>query len=648
MQSAAPSPLRTILLALLALALVPVASASAAGTYSAVSDTTCAGYDSGGADADHTLYMPCGSTKVRIVTASGSSRLVSINAPVAHIAPSPHGEYLYAINETTASRFNRTATGSYVRDTSFRFELPNGWAEHSYRICGWGIASDAYGNVYISNGGWCEGNPQLIIKYDANGSIITQFGDYGDATPGGVGSMPGAFRPNMGLAVTPDGSRIWVADENNQRVQFFQRQRDLTYAFAGMWSGEGTAWYGQVGAIYNVALDAWGSAYVTQTSTHQVWRLDPDGGHALLVAVGPGVDHTLSVDALGRVYVGEWQRRYDRPAADPVPGSFPVLPPEPQPDVADPVVSDLTAPSETTDASVTLRISASDDIAVADMRLADESGDWGAWRDFQSRIVVDLSAGIGTKAIYVQVRDTWGKESNVRLVTIARKPVPDVTAPTLTVTAPASSTARVVTLAISSSDAIGVTHLRIAGDDGNFGPWESWSGGATSRSADLGSYGTRTFSVQVRDASYNVSDTANVTIVFAPPPVVVVPTLPVVDPTSGQAADVAPPVVVGGGGVVRRTVDHRAPVIRALVVPTRSCSRIIILRLAARDASGVRLVRIANEDGRYGRWRAFSPRVRQVLSRRLGRKLVTVQVRDAAGTVSRAASRRVLVRRCRR
>jgi hypothetical protein len=632
-----PRPLLAIVLALAGCVVLGTGTAQAAGAYTSVADATCtAGLNSGGVDADHTLYMPCGTSSVRIVTASGSSSTVAINSTVAHIAPSPHGEYLYAINETTAFRFHRTPTGSYARDTAFTFQLPSGWAAHGWRICGWGIATDAYGNVYLSNGGWCSGNPQAIIKYRADGTIITQFGDYGDASVGGVGSVPGGFRPNMGLAVTPDGSRIWVADENNQRVQFFQRQRDLTYAFAGMWSGEGTAWYGQVGAIYNVALDAWGYAYVTQTSTHQLWRLDPDGTNPLLVGTGPGVDHTLSVDALGRVYVGEWQRRLDRPAGQQAPATFPTLPAEPQPDVADPTLSGLTAPSETTSASVTLGITATDDIAVADMRLADESGDWGAWQPFQPSLDVNLSAGIGTKVISVEVRDTWGKESNVRSVTIVRKPVPDVTAPTLTVTTPATSTARVISLAISSSDAIGVTHLRIAGDDGNFGAWEAWHGGATTHVADLVAYGTHTFSVQVRDAAYNVSDTANVTVVFAAPPVVVVPIVPVVDTRS----------VVLGGGASLPVADRIAPVIRAMTVPSRSCSRSILLRIVAADAGGVRFVRVANEHGRYGRWHAYSPKLRQLLSPRAGRKLVTVQVRDRAGNISRAVSRRVLVRSC--
>jgi hypothetical protein len=81
-------------------------------------------------------------------------------------------------------------------------------------------------------------------------------------------------------------------------------------------------------------------------------------------------------------------------------------------------------------------------------------------------------------------------------------------------------------------------------------------------------------------------------------------------------------------------------------VPSRSCSRAILLRIVAADAGGVRFVRVANEHGRYGRWHAYSPKLRQLLSPRAGRKLVTVQVRDRAGNISRAVSRRVLVRSC--
>ena len=72
-----------------------------------------------------------------------------------------------------------------------------------------------------------------------------------------------------------------------------------------------------------------------------------------------------------------------------------------------------------------------------------------------------------------------------------------------------------------------------------------------------------------------------------------------------------------------------------------------MLRIVALDDAAPTWVRVANENGRYGRWQPYRAAVRHVLTRGTTQKLVTVQVADAAGNVSRAASRRVLVVRCR-
>ncbi len=305
----------------------------------------------------------------------------------------------------------------------------------------------------------------------------------------------------------------------------------------------------------------------------------------------------------------------------------------------------MTAPTETTNARVPVQVVATDDVGVTELRTADENGTWSAWRPYAANLDVALSDGIGTEVIYVQVRDVRLQESDARSVIVARRPIPDVTAPTLAVTGPATTTLARVTLSVDAADAIGVTHLRVAGNDGEFTEWIPWGSGVRTLTRDFGTTrGPKVVAVQVRDAAFNVSETATLRIDYIAPgvPVPVADVTKVADDTPAAPGDLA---VTGGGGVVVR--DTIAPRISTLRVPARSCSRIVYLRLVARDDAPATWVRVANEDGRYGRWQPYRAKLRHVLTRGATRKLVTVQVADAAGNVSRAASRRLLVVRCR-
>ncbi len=657
----------SVLTALVAL-LAAAPSANAGEGYAAAAAWGCPASGGGMRDRAGTMYVPCNGS-VWILPASGTgARLVPIDTTVAGtkgvytLAPTPDGSAIYTITYSNGGsqalgmalqRLTLTADGTKFRlDTTFRPQQFT-YAGTRRNVCGRGITTDAWGYVYVSQGGWCAQrnaagalvpDPNLILKYRPDGTLVTQFGDYG--------SGPGQFNVNMQLDVTADGRRIYVADHLNVRVQYFDWTIDGTYRYAGEFGSvvvNGT----RVGfsAVYGVALDPWGFVYVADTTQGRIWKTSPTGTYVTkLVEFGTTRRiHSLSVDGRGHVYSGEHQLTWARRADNPVPGPHPIPGAEPKPDLLPPTLQAVTAPADTTAASVPVRVTAIDDLGVTEMRIADEQGNWGAWQPYSGAFDVALSDGIGTKLVYVQVRDVRQQESGVLYAVVARRPIPDLTAPTLSVSGPATTTLGRITLTVDSTDAIGVTHLRVAGNDGTFSEWIAWGNGARTLTRDFGSArGLHVVAVQVRDAAFNVSETATLRISY------VAPGAATPAPVANEAIDApaggggAPVAGADGGGVLVR--DTVAPRIHRFIVPKRSCSRIVVLRLVARDNAAPipTWVRVANEHGRYGRWQRYRGKLRHVLTRGATRKLVTVQVADAAGNVSRTSSRRLLVIRCRR
>ncbi len=90
-----------------------------------------------------------------------------------------------------------------------------------------------------------------------------------------------------------------------------------------------------------------------------------------------------------------------------------VLPPPPAPDTVAPTLTSITLPTTTANRTITVGITATDDQRVAQVRLANEDGNWGAWTDFSPTIQHQLSPGYSIKGVYVQVRDAAGNESRV-------------------------------------------------------------------------------------------------------------------------------------------------------------------------------------------------------------------------------------------
>jgi hypothetical protein len=201
--------------------------------------------------------------------------------------------------------------------------------------------------------------------------------------------------------------------------------------------------------------------------------------------------------------------------------------------------------------------------------------------------------------------------------------------------------------------------IRVAREDGTFGAWQAWSATRSGLDIDLGAApGYRAIFVQAMDAAYNISETASIAIL-------------VVDPAASahgsDATSTAPNSAAGaskGTGAIPGSVaaphalpgaaaaasgpsrDVRAPKLISVRSAAKSCTRVITLRISARDNVKVTRIRIANEDGRFGAWKRYRAKVSHRLTVGATKKRVTVQVADAAGNVSTSRSQRITVIRC--
>ncbi|MCW2928423.1 MAG: pknD 3 [Thermoleophilia bacterium] len=160
---------------------------------------------------------------------------------------------------------------------------------------------------------------------------------------------------------------------------------------------------------------------VTATDAHRIAKIryaHTDGIPSAWVAYGTPFAFTTTA-GYGAKYVnvqlqdelgneGAWfGRNFSYAAPNPCGGAAggvdntpPVLRPE-----------DVIVPAISPTSDIFVRTTATDNVCVAYMRLADDYGDFGAWIPYNANQPFRLRAGTGTRGVYVQVKDAAGNES---------------------------------------------------------------------------------------------------------------------------------------------------------------------------------------------------------------------------------------------
>ena len=612
----------------------------------------CGGGRGGGErDAAGNLYFTCrldagiNRASIRVYDANGilvrriAAPAVDGNAYFNDVVPSPDGAFLYVSTQSHKFWRLKRQGDTYVQDAGFRFEDFQ-YGPLTKTPMGEFLSIDRAGNVYLANGTWVAdilGAPMVVLKYDANGKFLSQFGEWGNRR-----ALGEFYWLLTDLAATPDGVSVYTTEVGNNRVQRWEQQFGTQRYVAKEAFGNTAAddrlddpnqagdqsrvticgVPGKFGAPYASGLDEQGNLYVLQTNCDggdkvQVQRRENGVWSILTTARFNGNDgekpHAMSIDAKGNIYVPSVQTVLR------VTGYQGGERPQPPADATAPELRAATLPITVATRDVTIALDVVDNVGVVDVRAANEGQDVTAmaWKPYAAQLVHQLSAGDGAKTVSIQLRDAAGNVSVIRTATTAlmtpaqEQPNPVLNAaPVLNgVAIPVETSAATIAVAIDATDDVAVTQMRLATEDGDWMAWQPFA--AAGQFALTPGLGNRGVFVQVRDAqgleSRSLYRTIRVVAEHPQPP-----------------AQPEPPV------------DATAPELLAVTLPVTVQTRDMTIALDATDNVAVAEVRVANENGDIAAaaWRPYSAQHAHQLTAGDGPKTVRVQVRDAAGNGS--------------
>ena len=201
-------------------------------------------------------------------------------------------------------------------------------------------------------------------------------------------------------------------------------------------------------------------------------------------------------------------------------------------DTAAPAVS-VTAPANgaTVTGTVTVSATASDNVGVVGVQFLLDGVNLGA-EDTSSPYSVSwntATATVGTHTLTARARDAGGNTTTSETITVT---VPDTTAPTVSLTAPANGAivTGTVTVSATASDNAGVVGVQFLLDGANLGAEDTSSPYSVSWNAATAAIGPHTLTAVARDAAGNTTASTTITVTV---PDTAAPTVSVTEPANG-------------------------------------------------------------------------------------------------------------------
>lgn len=230
-------------------------------------------------------YLACGST-VRIYSATGNlHRSVPLPFIAEDVAPSPDGSAFYVARwDASPARMELQGDGGYRHDAA--------WAPQPYSLYGktftpkghW-LATDAAGNLYLADGAWTSNRTHTVLKYAADGQLLTRFGEWANTWSTGT-----FFHQLNGVSVSRDGSEVVTVEGGNDRLQRWGLQADGSYAVTSTFGSNEqnhadrqgdscnvAGWSGEFAAPHDTGFDGAGNFYVLNTTCREVDKFSPTG-----------------------------------------------------------------------------------------------------------------------------------------------------------------------------------------------------------------------------------------------------------------------------------------------------------------------------------------------------------------------------------
>lgn len=384
---------------------------------------------SGGSDAQGYSYIPC---RKQILKLDMFGRPVqSIPTPAGlpafrDVAPNAAGDQIFFVagigdkdNPIPATQPGQGSVVKLVRGADGNWSHDTGFSSGPYALGAryWAarnVAVDLAGAVYVTT------NQFVFILDPKTGARTGAFG--GDMKSDAANRYIGGLDVAQGLAISADGSKVYVVEQNFDNVTRWDRVANGNWTRVEAWRlGTPNAVADCVNpnvfaSPYDVALDGAGGIYVVDTTCRRILKFDVDS-RAYVGAVWsnyapPGnLYHGIAVDFAGNVVNTQQERRYKAPV--PLTATC-------RPDSDIPTVRFDSVPATGYQNKLTIKIDAKDGCSkIAKMRLTGPvvgHNDWVA-APADGLIPVELTGGEGIKNFTIEVQDTYGRTSGVATAT---------------------------------------------------------------------------------------------------------------------------------------------------------------------------------------------------------------------------------------